>query len=63
MSIEIMSLSIFCLNVLHFSYHYHYHEGMSFMTFVLNSLYPKGNNLKDEGLLIFNILCCLVVDS
>jgi hypothetical protein len=34
------------------------------MTFVLNSLYPKGNNdLKDEGLLIFNILCCLVLDS
>jgi hypothetical protein len=26
------------------------------MTFVLNSLYPKGNNdLKDEGVLIFNI--------
>jgi hypothetical protein len=28
------------------------------MTFVLNSLDPKGNNdLKDEGLLIFDILC------
>jgi hypothetical protein len=27
-------------------------------------IYPKGNNdLKDEGLLIFNILCCLVLDS
>jgi amino acid permease len=26
-------------------------EGMSFMTFVRRSLYPKGNNaLKDEGL-------------
>jgi hypothetical protein len=34
-----------------FSIFYHDHEGMSFMTFVLNSLYPKGNNdLKDEGL-------------
>jgi hypothetical protein len=43
----IVSLSIFCLNVLHF---YHDHEGMTFMTFVLNSLCPKGNNdLKDEG--------------
>jgi hypothetical protein len=43
---------------------YHDHEDMSFMTFVLNLLYPKGNNdLKDEGLLIFNILCYLVLDS
>jgi hypothetical protein len=26
------------------------HEGMSFMTFVRRSLYPKGNNAsKDEG--------------
>jgi hypothetical protein len=34
------------------------------MTFVLNSLYPNGNNdYKDEGLLVFNILCCLVLDS
>jgi hypothetical protein len=30
---------------------YHDHEGMSFMTFVLDSLYPKGNNdSKVEGL-------------
>jgi hypothetical protein len=28
----------------------HNDEGMSFMTFVRRSLYPKGNNvLKDEG--------------
>jgi hypothetical protein len=41
-----------------FSIFYHDHEGTSFMTFVLHSLYPKGNNdLKDEGLLIFDILC------
>jgi hypothetical protein len=34
------------------------------MTFVLNSLYPKGNNdLKDERLSIFNISCCLVLQS
>jgi hypothetical protein len=58
---EIMLLSVFCLNVLYF---YYDHEGTYFMTFVLNSLYPKGNNdLKDEGLSIFNILCCLVLDS
>jgi hypothetical protein len=26
------------------------HEGITFMTFVLRSLYPKGNNVsKDEG--------------
>jgi hypothetical protein len=43
-----MLLSVLCMNVLHF---YHDHEGMSFMTFVLDSLYPKGNNdPKDEGL-------------
>jgi hypothetical protein len=47
-----------------FSIFYHDHKGTPFMTFVLNSLYPKGNNdLKDEELLIFNILCCLVLDS
>jgi hypothetical protein len=29
---------------------HHNHEGMSFMTFVRRSLYPKGNNVsKDEG--------------
>jgi hypothetical protein len=34
-----------------FSIFYHDHEGMSFMTFVLDSLYPKVNNdPKDEGL-------------
>jgi hypothetical protein len=34
-----------------FSIFYHDREGMSFMTFVLDSLYPKGNNdPKDEGL-------------
>ena len=36
-------------------------EGMSFMTFVRRSLYPKGNNAsKDEGLyrLTFSVLPC-----
>jgi hypothetical protein len=29
---------------------YHNDEGMSFMTFIRRSLYPKGNNVsKDEG--------------
>jgi hypothetical protein len=33
-----------------FSIFYHDHEGSTFMTFVLNSLCPKGSNdLKDEG--------------
>ena len=33
-----------------FSIFYHDHKDMSFMTFVLDSLCPKGNNdLKDEG--------------
>jgi hypothetical protein len=37
---------------------------VTFITFVRNPLYPKGNNAsKDEGLLIFNILCCLVLNS
>jgi hypothetical protein len=35
-------------------------EGMSFMTFVWISLYPKGNNVsKDEGFLTINI--CVVL--
>jgi hypothetical protein len=35
-------------------------EGMSFMTFVRRSLYPKGNNAsKDEGPLIINICVAL----
>jgi hypothetical protein len=39
-----VSYSLFFINV------YCDHEGMSFMTFVRRSLYPKGNNaLKDEG--------------
>jgi hypothetical protein len=40
-------------------------EGMSFMTFVRRSLYPKGNNAsKDEGQLTINFfLCCLVLNS
>jgi hypothetical protein len=34
-----------------FSIFYHDHEGMTFTTFVLDSLYPKENNdPKDEGL-------------
>jgi hypothetical protein len=33
-----------------FIFLYHDDEGMSFMTFVRRSLYPKGNNAsKDEG--------------
>jgi hypothetical protein len=42
---------------------YYDHEGMSFMTFVLDSLYPKGNNdQKDEGLcyLIFYVALFLI---
>jgi hypothetical protein len=43
---------------------HHGYKSMFFITFVLDSLYPKGNNdPKDEGLLTFNILCCLVLDS
>jgi hypothetical protein len=58
---KIMLFSVLCMNVLYF---YHDHKDMSFMTFALDSLCPKGNNdLKDEGALIFNILCCLVLDS
>jgi hypothetical protein len=35
-------------------------EGMSFMTFVRRSLYPKGNNAsKDEGPLTINICVAL----
>jgi hypothetical protein len=49
---------IMCLLVLSFMFHIfhlslsynHDHEGMSFMTFVRRSLYPKENNAsKDEG--------------
>jgi hypothetical protein len=45
----IMLFSVFCVYIsLIF---YHDCEGMSFTTFVRNSLYLKGNNvLKDEGL-------------
>jgi hypothetical protein len=33
-------------------------KGLSFMTFVRRSLYPKGNNAsKDEGLYRLNIFC------
>jgi hypothetical protein len=45
---EIMLLSIFCIWISFILYHDH--EGLSFMTFVRNPLYPKGNNdSKDEG--------------
>jgi hypothetical protein len=38
---------------------YYNDEGMSFMTFVWRSLYPKGNNaLKGEGLLFIIVLPC-----
>jgi hypothetical protein len=41
---------------------YYFNEGMSSITFVKRSLYPKGYNAsKDEGTLTFNILCCLVL--
>jgi hypothetical protein len=37
-------------------------EGMSFMTFVRRSLYPKGNNAsKDEGPLTINICVALLL--
>jgi hypothetical protein len=38
-------------HIFHLSLSYNFdHEGMSFMTFVRRSLYPKGNNAsKDEG--------------
>jgi hypothetical protein len=43
-----------------FSIFFHDHEGMSFMTFVLDSLYPKGNNdPKDEGLLYLTFYVAL----
>jgi hypothetical protein len=39
---------------------YYDDEGMSFMTFVWRSLYPKGNNVsKDEGPLTTNICVAL----
>ena len=44
-----------------FTIMYRNDEGMSFMTFVRRSLYPKGNNAsKDEGLyrLTFSVLPC-----
>jgi hypothetical protein len=45
----IMLFSVFCV-LISLIFYYDY-EGMSFITFVRNSLYPKGNNvLKDEGL-------------
>jgi hypothetical protein len=41
---------------------YYVNEGMSSITFVWRSLYPKGYNAsKDEGTLTFNIMCCLVL--
>jgi hypothetical protein len=44
-------LSCFMFHIFHLSLSYNFdHEGMSFMTFVRRSLYPKGNNAsKDEG--------------
>jgi hypothetical protein len=52
--------NIMCLFVLSFMFHMFHlslsynhddDEGMSFMTFIRRSLYPKGNNAsKDEGL-------------
>jgi hypothetical protein len=39
---------------------YYDDEGMSFMTFVRRSIYPKGNNVsKDEGSLTTNICVAL----
>jgi hypothetical protein len=50
---DIMCLFIlsFMFHIFHLSLSYNFdHEGMSFMTFVRRSLYPKGNNAsKDEG--------------
>jgi hypothetical protein len=42
---------------------YYDYEGMTFITFVRNSLYPRGNNVsKDEGLLylIFYVALFLI---
>jgi hypothetical protein len=45
---EIMLFSVLCVWI--FFIFYHDHEGLSFMTFVRNPLYPKENNdSKDEG--------------
>jgi hypothetical protein len=45
---EIMLFSVSCVWI--FFVFYHDYEGLSFMTFVRNPLYPKGNNdSKDEG--------------
>jgi hypothetical protein len=39
---------------------YHDDEGMSFMTFVRRSLYPKGNNAsKDEG--HYHLMLCVAL--
>jgi hypothetical protein len=44
-----MLLSVFCVQI--FSIFYYAYEGMAFIPFVQNPLYPKGNNaLKDEEL-------------
>ena len=45
----IMLFSVLCVQISLISYYDC--EGMSFITFVRNSLYPKGDNaLKDEGI-------------
>jgi hypothetical protein len=45
----VVILSISCVNL--FLVFYYDYEGMAFITFVQNSLYPRGNNVsKDEGL-------------
>jgi hypothetical protein len=43
------------------SFNIHYDdEGMSFMTFVRRSLYPRGNNVsKDEGL--YHLTSCVAL--
>jgi hypothetical protein len=44
-----MLFSVFCVQI--FSIFYYEYEGMAFISFVRNTLYPKGNNAsKDEGL-------------
>jgi hypothetical protein len=46
----IIYLAYYVLYTSSFINTYHVDEGMSFITFVRRSLYPKGNNaLKDEG--------------
>jgi hypothetical protein len=55
--VRIVHVSYDSLFIYIFIYIYSTYEGMLFVTFVRELLYPKGNNaLKDEGHFMFNIL-------